>query len=117
MPKVRFKDINIHYTEAGQGSAVVLLHGFLEASWMWKDILATLKKKYRVVCIDLPGHGKSDCIGYVHSMDEMAESVHAVLAHLKLRRVSMVGHSMGGMIAVTLAKHSDRDFCFLQYGC
>lgn len=104
MPKVRFKDIDIHFTEAGEGPAVVLLHGFLESSWMWKDIVSFLKKRHRVVCIDLPGHGKSDCIGYVHSMDEMAEAVYAVLSKLKLRRVHMIGHSMGGYVALAFAE-------------
>jgi pimeloyl-ACP methyl ester carboxylesterase len=104
MPKLRFKDINIWYSDQGTGSAVVLLHGFLEASWMWTDLIAPLSKRFRVICIDLPGHGKSDCIGYVHSMDEMAEVVFAVLHELKLRRVNLVGHSMGGYVALAFAE-------------
>jgi pimeloyl-ACP methyl ester carboxylesterase len=104
MPDVRFKDITIHYSEAGEGSAVVLLHGFLEGSWMWQPFLPVLLKRHRVVCIDLPGHGKSDCIGYVHTMDEMAEAVFAVLKELKLRRVQMIGHSMGGYVALAFAE-------------
>ncbi|MEQ9187032.1 MAG: alpha/beta hydrolase [Cryomorphaceae bacterium] len=104
MPNIRFKDINLYFHEKGKGSAVVLLHGFLEASWMWEDIATALSKRYRVVCIDLPGHGKSDCLGYVHSMDEMAEAVMAVVRSLRLRRVHLVGHSMGGYVALAFAE-------------
>jgi len=104
MPKLRFKDINIHFSERGEGPAVFLLHGFLEASWMWKDLIKGLSERYRFVMIDLPGHGKSDCIGYVHTMDEMAEAVHAVMEHLGLRRVQLVGHSMGGYVALAFAE-------------
>jgi len=104
MPKVRFKDINIHFSDQGSGSAVVLLHGFLEGSWMWDEVVQALRLRYRLICVDLPGHGQSDCIGYVHSMDEMAEAVMAVIQSLKLRRVQLVGHSMGGYVALAFAE-------------
>lgn len=104
MPKISFKGINIHYTEQGRGNAVVLLHGFLESIPMWNGLLPGLMKRHRVVCIDLPGHGDSECIGYVHTMDEMAEAVREVIRHLKLRRVSLLGHSMGGYVALAYAE-------------
>ena len=109
MPKVLFKDINIYYEEHGKGSAVVLLHGFLEGHWMWCDISAELAKKHRVITVDLPGHGKSECIGYVHSMDEMAEAVKAVVNHLGVRRSDLIGHSMGGYVALAYAEHFPDD--------
>lgn len=71
---------------------------------MWDEYATTLSKRYRVVRIDLPGHGKSDCQGYVHSMELMAECVKAVLEHLNLRRVLLVGHSMGGYVALAFAE-------------
>ena len=106
MPKLYFKGVEIYYSDQGEGSAVVLLHGFLEASWMWTDIIPNLIKSHRVICIDLLGHGKSECVGYVHSMDEMAESVEAVLKHLRLRKVNVIGHSMGGYVALALAERN-----------
>lgn len=104
MPKVEYKQVNIHYDEQGSGSAIVLLHGFLEGSWMWKDVVPTLLKKHRVITIDLPGHGLSDSIGYVHTMEEMAEAVQAVVNHLGVRRIGLVGHSMGGYVALAFAE-------------
>ena len=61
-------------------------------------------KGRRAICIDLPGHGQSDCIGYIHTMEEMAEAVFAVVKHLRLRKISIVGHSMGGYVALALAE-------------
>lgn len=104
MPNIVFKGVKIHYAQRGKGPAVVLLHGFLEASWMWKDIVPQLSKSRRVITIDLPGHGKSECIGYVHTMDEMAEVVKAVMQALKIRKIDLIGHSMGGYVALAFAE-------------
>lgn len=104
MPFVSYKSGMIHYTDTGKGQALVLLHGFLESSKMWADIIPKMGKTTRVICVDLPGHGKSDCFGYVHSMELMAEAVWAVIKHLKLRKVAVVGHSMGGYVALAMAE-------------
>ncbi|MBD81402.1 MAG: alpha/beta hydrolase [Crocinitomicaceae bacterium] len=100
MAFAEYKRAKIYYSETGKGRTVILLHGFLESSNMWKTYISTLRKKYRVVSIDLPGHGNSECFGYVHTMDEMAEAVKAVLSQLKIRKASLVGHSMGGYVAL-----------------
>ncbi len=102
--KLKYKHINVHYTDKGKGTAIVLLHGFLENSSMWKPFISKFAKKNRVVTIDLLGHGKTECLGYVHTMEEMAEAVKAVLAKLRLRRVMLIGHSMGGYVALAFAE-------------
>lgn len=99
-----FKGTTIYYQDEGQGSAVVLLHGFLENSSVWSCVKESLIQRYRVVSIDLLGHGKSGCIGYVHTMEQMAEAVKSVLNLLKLRRVCLIGHSMGGYVALAFAE-------------
>lgn len=99
-----YKNTRIHYSDQGKGSAVVLLHGFLENSTMWKNLIPHLAKRNRVITIDLLGHGKTDCLGYVHSMDTMADTVHSVIKQLKLRRVQLIGHSMGGYVALAFAE-------------
>ena len=103
---LNYKGINLYYTDQGRGSAIVLLHGFLENSSMWDDITPTLIKKNRVICIDLLGHGNTDCLGYVHSMELMADAVSAVLKHLKIRRSTFIGHSMGGYVALAFAEEN-----------
>jgi pimeloyl-ACP methyl ester carboxylesterase len=101
---VSFLKGNIHYYTQGKGRCIVLLHGFLGSSEIWKKIVPILSKSYKVVCIDLPGHGKSDCLGYAHSMELMADAVFAVLKKLRIIKCVMVGHSMGGYVTLAFAK-------------
>ena len=111
------KGIDIFYTDQGKGQAVVLLHGFLENLSMWERIAAQLSMKNRVICIDLLGHGQTGCLGYIHTMEAMAEAVEAVLNHLKIRRSVIVGHSMGGYTALAFAEqHPDalKGLCLLN---
>ncbi len=98
------KNTNIHFTSIGKGNAVVLLHGFLENSSMWQEVAQELSKRKRVICIDLLGHGQTGNLGYIHSMEDQAQMVKAVLNHLKLRKYVFVGHSMGGYVALAFAK-------------
>ena len=99
-----YKNIKISYTDAGKGTAVVLLHGFLENKSMWNNLLPELITKYRVITIDLLGHGNTECLGYVHSMEDNADMVHAVLQDLKIRKVLLIGHSMGGYVTLAFAE-------------
>jgi pimeloyl-ACP methyl ester carboxylesterase len=99
-----YKNTKIAYSETGKGTTVVLLHGFLENSTMWNSHLEALSKRNRVVCIDLLGHGKTDCLGYVHSMEDQADMVHHVLHELKIRKAVFIGHSMGGYVALAFAE-------------
>ena len=98
------KNTYVHFTSIGKGNAVVLLHGFLENSAMWNEIANILSKRNRVICIDLLGHGQTRNLGYIHSMEDQAQMVKAVLNHLKLRKYIFVGHSMGGYVALAFAK-------------
>jgi pimeloyl-ACP methyl ester carboxylesterase len=103
MPHALYKKAKIHFTESGKGIAVVLLHGFIETCTMWDVFIPELSKKYRLICIDLPGHGRSECFGYTHTMEEMASCVEAVLKELRIRKVKLIGHSMGGYVALAFA--------------
>ncbi|GAB4140061.1 MAG: alpha/beta hydrolase [Bacteroidia bacterium] len=96
----------IRYADTGKGRVVVLLHGFLESLEVWygNGFAKELAKKYRVISIDLPGHGKSDCLGYVHKMERMADVVKDVMDQIGLRRYVIVGHSMGGYVALAFAE-------------
>lgn len=104
MNYTQYKNTKIAYTDQGKSTAIVLLHGFLENSTMWKYLAPVLEKKYRVVCIDLLGHGQSDSLGYVHKMEDMADAVHQVLHDLKIRKAVFVGHSMGGYVSLAFAE-------------
>jgi pimeloyl-ACP methyl ester carboxylesterase len=99
-----YKNTKISYTDEGKGTALVLLHGFLENKSMWNAFIPDLVKKYRVITIDLLGHGETECLGYVHAMEDQAEMVYALLMFLKIRKVVLFGHSMGGYVALAFAE-------------
>jgi len=101
---VDYKNTKIRYRDTGKGTAVVLLHGFLERLEMWDYFTEKLSSSNRIISIDLLGHGETESIGYVHSMSMMAEYVKAVLDNLKIRRYVLVGHSMGGYVALALSE-------------
>jgi pimeloyl-ACP methyl ester carboxylesterase len=99
-----FKQGKIAYTIQGKGRAIVLLHGFLGSSQIWDTVATTLAKQFKIICIDLPGHGQSDCFGYIHSMELMAQAVKAVMENLRLKKYVLVGHSMGGYASLAFAE-------------
>lgn len=104
MNQLLHKNTSISYSDTGKGTAAVLLHGFLENQTMWQDLIPEWSKKNRVITIDLMGHGETECMGYVHSMEENAEVVQAVLSKLRIRKAVLVGHSMGGYVALAFAE-------------
>jgi pimeloyl-ACP methyl ester carboxylesterase len=98
---ISFKSSSINYSDQGSGKVIVLLHGYLETHEIWKDFASELAKSFRVISIDIPGHGKSGKIADVHTMDLMAEAVDAVLRNLYIDRAFIVGHSMGGYVTLS----------------
>jgi pimeloyl-ACP methyl ester carboxylesterase len=104
MKVLHYKNTTISYSDYGKGSALVLLHGFLENQFMWNDIIPELSKKNRIITIDLLGHGQTECLGYIHTMEDQADMIHAVLQELRIRKAAFVGHSMGGYIALAYAE-------------
>jgi len=98
-----YKYGTVTYQDSGKGRAVVLLHGFLGSHQIWEQTVNDLSKSYRVIAIDLPGHGGTDCFGYVHTMEMMAKCVKAVMDQLRLKKYVIVGHSMGGYTALAFA--------------
>src|ERR1700741_4960780 len=95
-----FKKIKVTYNDTGKGRVLVLLHGFLGSREIWSDFSKKLSRRFRVISIDLPGHGKTPSIGYYHSMELLAQSVKAVLDKIGVRRYVIAGHSMGGYTAL-----------------
>lgn len=104
MANLKYKNINLYYTSQGTGSAIVLLHGFLENTTMWDEIVPQLSKKNTIISIDLLGHGLTGNLGYIHSMEEQAEMIKFVLDHLQLQKYIFIGHSMGGYVALAFAE-------------
>ena len=74
-----YKNIKVHYSDVGKGPPVLLLHGFLETIDIWTNLTAILSKSYRVIAIDLPGHGKTGCLSDIHTMRMMADMVFSTI--------------------------------------
>lgn len=104
MKDILYKNTKISYSDTGKGTAIILLHGFLENKTMWQDFIPELSLKNRIITIDLLGHGETECLGYVHSMEDNADVVHEVLSNLRIRKAVFVGHSMGGYVALAFAE-------------
>ena len=104
------KPVGLHFTDSkGAGEAVVLVHAIGCDVRMWEELGAALAHGYRVVCIDVRGHGRSPVGPRPYSLDLLADDVVAVLDRLDIRTVHWVGLSMGGMIGQAFAlRHGGR---------
>ena len=104
MPTAIYQTQNIQYSITGKGQTLVLLHGFGEDSRMWTDFLPAFDA-YQVLTIDLPGFGQSDLIAA--TIPVMAEAVKAVLDKEKIKKCTLIGHSMGGYVTLEFAKNHE----------
>ncbi len=105
MKFIKFKEKTIGFNSIGRGkNAIVFLHGFCEDSCLWddfkKDLLAENK---RVITIDLPGFGTSAVVKDL-SIDYMADVVKAVIQNQKIKKIILIGHSMGGYVSLAFAE-------------
>lgn len=95
----------VHVCDSQKGDkCVVLLHGYLESLLVWEDFVPFLYKELRVVTLDLPGHGISIVTGEVHTMEFLADTVADALRALGIERCTLVGHSMGGYVALAFCE-------------
>ncbi len=103
--EIYYKGSRINYQCEGAGDVtLVLLHGFMGDLRSWGSYVYKYMRDIRVVAIDLLGHGESECCGKEHSMELQADVVRAVLDHIGIRKCVMVGHSMGGYVALAFAE-------------
>ena len=98
--QILYQSSKIHFTSQGTGRPLVLLHGFLESSSIWKPFVKKWLQTRQVISIDLPGHGQSEVVEKVHTMELMADVVALVVNQLGLSQIDLVGHSMGGYVSL-----------------
>ncbi len=104
--KSRFADVNgikLHYLVAGQGEPVILLHGYAQTSHMWRPLIAELAKTHTVIAPDLRGAGRSAKPPQGYDKKTLAQDVHALASKLGHKRVRVVGHDIGLMVAYAYA--------------
>lgn len=105
-PQSRFANVNgvrLHYLVAGEGDPVILLHGYAQTSHMWLPLMAKLADKHTVVAPDLRGAGQSSTPAEGYTKAAMAQDIHALASKLGLKRVRIVGHDIGLMVAYAYA--------------
>lgn len=103
-------DAALHVCDSEEGEkCVVLLHGYLENMLVWEEFVPLLYKDVRVVTLDIPGHGISVVNGEIHTMDYLADTIAAALDKIGVEHATVVGHSMGGYVALAFAeRHPER---------
>ena len=98
----------LHAESEGSGAAVVILHGLMGSCENWRRVRKALADRYRVICLDLPNHGRSSHMRDFN-LKSIAAQVLATLDNLSVTRVVVVGHSLGGKVAMQMASdHADR---------
>jgi len=117
--EIDYQGIKVQYSVDGEGPALLFIHGYLESLEIWKGFISRFKE-HKVICIDIPGHGKSGILGPVHEMSEMARVAGAVLDAEEIENVVVIGHSMGGYVTTEFARifpSRTRGYCLFHSTC
>jgi pimeloyl-ACP methyl ester carboxylesterase len=112
--------VKIHYVTEGKGPLVVLIHGFPDFWYSWRDQIPALAKHFQVVAIDQRGYNKSDQPEKVedYAMEKLVGDVAAVLKHFKQDKAVIVGHDWGGAVAWSFAMaHPDKTDRLIVLNC
>jgi pimeloyl-ACP methyl ester carboxylesterase len=83
---------------------MLFLHGFTETCDIWDDFSRKLSGTFRIIAIDLPGHGMTGTFGEIHTMEQIVRVMKEVLDHLHIRECLVIGHSMGGYATLAFAR-------------
>ena len=97
--------VKIHYVTLGKGPLIILLHGFPDFWYTWREQMPALAKHFQVVAVDLRGYNQSDQPKGVenYTLDKLVEDVDAVIKHFRQEKAVVVGHDWGGAIAWSFA--------------
>lgn len=98
---LKYTGKRIHYKDEGEGITLILLHGYLESIEIWRDFTESLTEYFRVIRLDLPGHGMSELFEEVQTMEETARALKALADHLELKKFFLLGHSLGGYVTLS----------------
>ena len=98
------------YQDEGQGDAILLLHGMAGSSQTWRSVIRPLSRKYRVIAPDLLGHGSSAKPRSDYSLGAFAVLLRDLLDELGVARTTVVGHSLGGGVAMQFV-YQHPDYC------
>ncbi|MBI2452825.1 MAG: alpha/beta hydrolase [Parcubacteria group bacterium] len=101
---LQLQDIQVHYKEAGQGDALLILHGWGASSESWVLLQRALSKEgFRVIAIDLPGFGRSNPPATVWGVQDYSNFIEQFVRAIGIRQFFLLGHSFGGQIAISFS--------------
>lgn len=103
MPKIQSNGIELYYEIHGEGKPLVLISGLGYSSWQWHKMVPLLAKKFQVITFDNRGVGRSGKPAGPYTAGMLAQDTVGLLDALKIEKAVIVGHSMGGFIAQTIA--------------
>ena len=111
MPIANINGVNLNYEVDGQGNAVLLVHGYTGSSQDWVNQVPVLSLHYKVIALDLRGHGKSAAPSGedAYSVKILANDVFSLLKMLDVKQCCLVGHSLGGFVALQVAPAKEHD--------
>ncbi len=97
-------EIPVHVYDSEKGDkTIVLLHGYLETLYIWDEFIHLINKEFRVITMDLPGHGLTGTAPGINTVGYSAETVLRVMDRCRVEKATIAGHSMGGYIALEFA--------------
>jgi len=104
MEKINVNGIQLAYERRGKGTPLMLLHGFPLDHHLWDEVIPLLEDKFDLIIPDLRGFGGSRAVDSFYTMEDYAADVAGLLDHLDIQKAAIVGHSMGGYVALAFAR-------------
>lgn len=104
MPKINVNGIQLAYERRGEGTPLVLLHGYPLDHHLWDEVVPLLEKTFDLILPDLRGFGQSTTVDSAYTMDDLASDIAGLLDQLGIQKTAIAGHSMGGYVALAFAR-------------
>ncbi len=104
METINIDDIRLAYERHGKGTPLVLLHGYPLDHHLWDDVVPLLEDTFDLIIPDLRGFGGSSTVDSFYAIEDMASDIASLLDHLGIPKAAIVGHSMGGYVALAFAR-------------
>ncbi|WP_409301320.1 alpha/beta fold hydrolase [Peribacillus sp. SCS-155] len=98
------EETKLAYIDQGNGETLVLVHGFCGSSGYWEKVIPELTDNFRIIAIDIQGHGKSPIMSETFQIEDLADDICSLLDRLSVGKVFMFGHSLGGYITLAFAE-------------
>lgn len=95
---------SLYFKEQGEGSVLILLHGFCETYQIWEEILPELSTYFKIIAPDLPGFGKSKIVKSDFTIKDVAQVIIKLIDEMHIRKCVLIGHSLGGYVALALTE-------------